>query len=214
MDITVDMWSDPTCPWCYIAYRRLTKVLREFSGDRPVRVVWRPFLLNPAMSADGMERSAWLVRAFGSARFAEITLERMTQQGLAEGIPFAFSAMAHMPSALRAHALVLGVRDSARQSGVIDSIFRSHFVAGRNIGDAAVLADIAEGAGFNRVEALALIDNPTMTRRLLHDARKAREGGIRSVPFLVVNRRLAIGGAQSADVLRRLVTTARDCAQL
>ena len=213
MKVTVDMWSDPTCPWCYIGHQRLTKVLAGLSRRHRPRIVWRTFLLNPAMPTDGMERNAWLARAFGNARLAETTLDRITRHGLAEGIPFAFSAISRTPSALRAQALILGVHDSGRQGGVIDGIFRSHFVAGRDIGDPGVLADIAEGAGVNRAKALAWIDSVPLTRRLLHDARKAREGGIRSVPFFVFNRRLAIGGAQSAEVLRRLVTTASDCGE-
>lgn len=214
MKTTVDMWSDPTCPWCYIGYQRLKKALTGLAGRHRPRIVWRAFLLNPAMPADGMERNAWLARAFGNSRLAETTLDRITQHGLAEGIPFAFSAISRTPSALRAQALILGVHDSGRQMEVIDGIFRSHFVAGRDIGDPGVLADIAENAGFNRVEALAWIDSIPLTRRLLHDARKARDGGIRSVPFFVFNRSLAIGGAQSAEVLRRLVTTAGDCGEL
>ncbi len=208
------MWSDPTCPWCYIAHQRLQNVLVGLSGRHCPRIVWRAFLLNPAMPTDGMERNAWLARAFGNSRLAETTLDRITRHGLAEGIPFAFSAMTRTPSALRAHALILGVHDSGRQRDVIDGIFRSHFVAGRDIGDPGVLADIAEGAGFSRAEALSWIDSIPLSRRLLHDARKAREGGIRSVPFFVFNRRLAIGGAQSAEVLRRLVTAASDCGEL
>ena len=214
MKPTVDMWSDPTCPWCYIGYQRLKKALTGLAGRHCPRIVWRTFLLNPAMPADGMERNAWLARAFGNTRLAETTLDRITRHGLAEGIPFAFSAISRTPSALRAQALILGVHDSGRQKHVIDAIFRSHFVAGRDIGDPGVLADIAESAGFNRVEALAWIDSIPLTRRLLRDARKAREGGIRSVPFFVFNRRLAIGGAQSAEVLRRLATTAGDCREL
>ncbi len=214
MEPTVDVWSDPTCPWCYIGHRRLGKALTGLCGQLRPRIVWRAFLLNPAMPADGMERTAWLARAFGNARLAETTLDRITRHGLAEGIPFAFNAMARTPSAVRAQALILGVQDSGRQGDVIDGVFRSHFVAGRDIGDPGVLADIAEGAGFDRVEALAWIDSDILTRRLLRDARKAREGGIRSVPFFVFDRRLAVGGAQSAEVLHRLAITARHCREL
>ena len=188
-------------------------VLSEFSGDHPARIVWRSFLVNPAMPDDGMERNAWLTRVFGNARVAEVTLERVTQQGLAEGIPFAFSAIARVPSALRAQALILGVERSDRQDDMINSIFKNHFVAGRDIGDRGVLADIAGCCGINRAEALALIDNLTIARRLLHDTQAAMRGGIRSVPFLVFNRCFAVSGAQSTEVLRRLVTTTRECAQ-
>ena len=214
MTLTVDLWSDPTCPWCYIGYRRLKRALAGLVRDQRPRIVWRPFLLNPAMPADGMERTAWLARTFGSSRMAETTLDRVTRHGLAEGIPFAFGAMSRTPSAQRAQALIMGMNESGQPDLVIDGIFRSYFVDGRDIGDRGVLVDIAEGAGLDRIEALSWIDSMSLTRRLFHEARKAREGGIRSVPFFVFNRRLAIGGAQSAEVLRRLVTTAGDCGEL
>ena len=45
-NITIDIYSDTTCPWCYIGLKKLKDAINEFSnGD--FKLIWRPFQLNP-----------------------------------------------------------------------------------------------------------------------------------------------------------------------
>ena len=43
--LTVDVWSDVVCPWCYIGKRRLEAALAAFR--EPVAVTWHAFELDP-----------------------------------------------------------------------------------------------------------------------------------------------------------------------
>src|SRR5690606_33383579 len=45
MGMTIDIWSDVVCPWCYIGKRRLERALEDRADD--VRIVWRSFELDP-----------------------------------------------------------------------------------------------------------------------------------------------------------------------
>jgi len=64
--LTIDVVSDVICPWCYIGKRRLEKALALLCNPADVRVVWRPFQLNPRMPPEGMER-----RAYRTAQLAD-----------------------------------------------------------------------------------------------------------------------------------------------
>ena len=56
---------DTVCPWCYIGKRRLEQALalRPHVG---IDLVWRPFLLNREIPTEGIDRTAYLIRKFGS----------------------------------------------------------------------------------------------------------------------------------------------------
>src|SRR5687768_1148681 len=45
--LTVEIWSDVVCPWCYVGKRRFEKALAAFEHRDDVEVVWRSFELDP-----------------------------------------------------------------------------------------------------------------------------------------------------------------------
>ncbi len=53
--ITLDIISDPICPWCYIGKARLDQAIAE-AGIDPFDISWRIFQLNPTMPPGGMDR--------------------------------------------------------------------------------------------------------------------------------------------------------------
>ncbi|MEM7198544.1 MAG: DsbA family protein, partial [Pseudomonadota bacterium] len=56
--------SDPICPWCYIGKARLERALEQ-RPDHDFEVSWHPYMLNPDMPADGMDRRDYLEQKFG-----------------------------------------------------------------------------------------------------------------------------------------------------
>lgn len=50
--ITVDIWSDIACPWCYIGKRKFEAGLAEFAGRDEVEVTYHSFELAPDTPVD------------------------------------------------------------------------------------------------------------------------------------------------------------------
>ncbi|MGB0498472.1 MAG: DsbA family oxidoreductase, partial [Rubricella sp.] len=92
----LDIFSDPICPWCYIGLARLRAGI-EAAGGNPFEVTWRPFMLNPDMPVEGMDRRAYLAAKFGADRVDEIygVIEETAQ---AEGLDVDFSKPARTPN--------------------------------------------------------------------------------------------------------------------
>ena len=63
--LSIDVYSDVVCPWCYVGKRRLERALAQLPSV-PTRVTWRPFQLNPTMPVEGTDRSSYLEAKFGS----------------------------------------------------------------------------------------------------------------------------------------------------
>jgi predicted DsbA family dithiol-disulfide isomerase len=45
--VTVEVWSDIACPWCFIGKRRFAHALATFPHREHVDVVWRSYQLSP-----------------------------------------------------------------------------------------------------------------------------------------------------------------------
>ena len=52
MPLTVEIWSDVVCPWCYIGKRRFEAALERFEHRDEVTVMWRSFELDPEAARD------------------------------------------------------------------------------------------------------------------------------------------------------------------
>ena len=55
--ITVEIWSDIVCPWCYVGKRRFETALASFDRRDDVEVRWRSFELDPSAPARARVRA-------------------------------------------------------------------------------------------------------------------------------------------------------------
>src|SRR4051794_37055319 len=90
--LTIDVVSDVVCPWCYVGKQRLGQAL-ALRPDVPVVVRWRPFQLDATIPSEGLDRSAYMARKFGSLDKVAPVHECLTEMGRDLGIPFAFDAI-------------------------------------------------------------------------------------------------------------------------
>ena len=79
--ITIDIYSDTVCPWCYIGYKKLQSAINSVSHLK-FDLVWRPFQLNPDMPNEGMERQQYLEVKFGGKQKAKDTYQSIYNVGI------------------------------------------------------------------------------------------------------------------------------------
>jgi len=208
----MDIFSDPVCPWCYIGKRRLQKTLDEMAPAERPQVRWRAFMLNPDMPPDGMERNAYLARKFGSSQRAMELYATIAQAGFEEGILFAFGDIARTPSSMNAHRLIAFAEERGCQTEIVDELFFRYFTQGVDIGDTDALVAIAVASGLEAEEVRAYIDSGADADAVLAEHNLAQRIGINGVPCFILDGRYAVSGAQSPEVLRRMIDTARTTA--
>jgi predicted DsbA family dithiol-disulfide isomerase len=207
--IDIDIVSDAICPWCFIGKRRLERALADAGEDLEVRIGWRPFQLNPDMPREGMDRKAYLAAKFGGDARAKGAYRAVLEAGTGEGIAFDFQAMRRTPNTIDAHRLIdragrLGVQDQ-----VVEGLFRAYFLDGRDIGDVAVLAEVAAAAGLDEAEMRRYLESDEDAERIAAEDAMARKMGINGVPCFIVNRKYAISGAQEPAMFRQLFEALR-----
>jgi predicted DsbA family dithiol-disulfide isomerase len=205
----LDVFSDTICPWCYIGKRRLERAL-EARPQRALKIRWRAFQLNPGMPAEGMDRKAYIDAKFGGAERSRAILDTVRVAGAGEGIAFAFDRIKRTPNTLQSHRLIRFATGKERQDETLETLFRAYFLEGRDIGDRAVLADVAEDAGLDRSEASDYLASDADGEAVLGEDALARRAGINGVPCFIFNGRFALSGAQEPEAFFQLFDLARE----
>lgn len=200
----LDIFSDPVCPWCYIGKTLLDRAL-ETRPDHPFAVDWHPFQLNPDMPAGGMDRADYLRAKFGAEARAVQVYARIEQAAQAAGLAIDFGAIRRMPNTLDAHRTILWAGVEGRQGAMVAALFRAYWREGRDIGDPAVLVDLAGQAGLPAAAFARLLatdaDRDTIRARDAH----ARDRGVTAVPTFVLADRYVLAGAQPAELWLRVI---------
>ncbi len=204
----IEVVFDPVCPWCFIGKRRLEAALRLRPG-LVAEIAWRPFLLNPQMPAEGLDRSLYLVRKFGSEARIKRIYGAIAQAGLSADIDFAFDDIRRTPNSMDAHRLVrFAGRQEDRAEAAVEALFTAYFAEGRNIGERDVLASIGKDLGLDADALVAYLESDADVAFILDENARAHRLGLDGVPAFVFDGRLAISGAHDAAVLARVLDAA------
>lgn len=209
MTMTIEVWSDIVCPWCYVGKRRLETALAAFAHGGHVDVVWRSFELNPSAPAgyegDYVTRLADKYRV-GRAE-AQAMIDRMTGAGAAEGIDMRFDR-ARPGNTFDGHRLLHLARERGLQGALKERFLAATFTEGLAIGDPGVVVALAAEVGIDAADARAVLAGDAYARDVRADEAQAARYGITAVPFFVIDRTYGVAGAQPAAVLLQAIEEA------
>jgi predicted DsbA family dithiol-disulfide isomerase len=207
--LTVEIWSDVVCPWCYVGKRRFEQALASFEHRDEVAVVWRSFELDPnAPPEREVSSSEHLAAKHGmSVEQAEQTNRQMTETAAAEGLEYHLDRT-RGGNSFDAHRLLQAAKDQGRQDEMKERLMRAYFTEGEAIGDAETLVRLALEVGVDPTP----LKGGGYADAVRADEQLAMKIGIQGVPFFVLNRRYGVSGAQPADLMLQALETAWDAA--
>lgn len=196
---TIDFVSDVICPWCFIGLRRLEAALAE-EGASDATIAFHPFQLDPSTPEEGVDLRERLAGKLGAD--PEAMFRRVEAAARESGIPLDFSKVRRSVNTLKAHTLIAGALEKGTQHRLAKALFEAYFLEGKDIGNDAVLVEIGSAHGFERAEAERLLADRDALDLTRAEAAAASRQGIRGVPFTIFAGKLAVSGAQPADVFR------------
>lgn len=205
--ILIDVVSDVVCPWCYLGKRRLEAALK-LRPDIEAEVHWRPYFLNPQVPREGMARTDYLSRKFGSDERFRPAHERLSKLGKEEGIDFHFEKIKRQPNTLDVHRLIGWAEEAGKAPAVVENLFAAFFTNGEDLTDNEVLVKAAAAAGMDADEVRRDLASDRDLRFTQKAATSAADGGISGVPFFIFNSRFAVAGAQTPDMLTQAMDQA------
>lgn len=205
--LTIDVVSDVVCPWCYVGKRRLEATLAA-RKDIAAEIRWRPFFLDPTVPRAGKPRIDYITGKFGGADKITPAHERLTGLGQSVGIDFHFAKIDVQPNTLDAHRLIGWASAEGKADALVENLFADFFVNGVNLADRASLAEAAARAGMNGSKAAADLASDKDEELVAKQAQAASASGIGGVPFFVFGNKVAVAGAQEAEVLSSAIDQA------
>jgi predicted DsbA family dithiol-disulfide isomerase len=200
--VNVEIWSDIVCPWCYIGKRRFETAVSTFPHGDDVEITWRSFELDPdaPRRRDG-DLVGHLARKYGIApEQARAKQGQLTELAAHEGLDFRFD-LAQPGNTLDAHRLLHLAADHDLQAGLKERLLAAYLTDGAPIGEPGTLARVGQDAGLDPADVRRVLDSDTYLAEVRADERRAAELGITGVPFFVFDRKYAVSGAQSPEVL-------------
>jgi predicted DsbA family dithiol-disulfide isomerase len=194
--LSVEIWSDLVCPWCYIGKRRFEAAVRQFDGE--VEVTWRSFELDPQAPATREHNATeHLAAKYGmSHEQAEASHAQMTALAAQEGLEYHFER-ARGGNSFDAHRLTHLAAEQGLQGEAMERLMHGYFTDGLPIGDREALKAVAAELGLDG----DILDGDDYAEAVREDEHLAQRIGIQGVPFFVLDRRYGVSGAQPAELL-------------
>ena len=202
--IQLDIFSDPICPWCYIGKAYLDRAL-EANPNHPFTVRWLPFMLNPAMPAEGVDRREYLEGKFGGKQGAVDAYMPVVEHAQKAGLKINLEGIQRTPNTVDAHRLIGWAGVEGCQTAVVSNLFKAYFVENRDIGDREVLADIADGCSMDASVVQRLLNSDSDKREIVERDAAARGMGINSAPTFIVAQQHAVPGAQPPELWAKVI---------
>lgn len=219
--VTIDIFSDVVCPWCYIGKRRFEAGLAAATADGDLGVdfdiTFKPYQLDPT-AAPGVAGPVIdsYAKKFGGLEKAQEILQHVTTTAAGDGLEF------HMDKALRANTLLAHrliwwadqPDNDLSQDAMKERLLHAYFIDGAHIGSVDVLVACALDVGAEADVAREFLESGRGTAEVQAELDHARDNGITAVPTYVFNDEWAVPGAQDADtfakVLRKMASNALD----
>jgi predicted DsbA family dithiol-disulfide isomerase len=200
----VEIWSDIACPWCYVGKRRFEAALAEFEGRDDVRVTWRSFELDPEAPAE-RERSGaeHLAEKYGmTVEEAQARQQQMRDMAAGDGLDMR-QDLNRGGNTFDGHRVLQLAAEHGLQEEMKERLMRAYHTEGELISDHATLVRLADEVGVPG--AAEMLASDRFAAEVRDDERTAHAIGIHAVPTFVVDRRIAVAGAQPPEVLLELL---------
>ena len=214
--LRLDVWADVVCPWCYVGGARLAAAIDAAGLAGAVELVPRAFELDPTTPTTPQPVLEHLTRKLGGLLAGSSAMagqvrgmeEHVRDLATAEGLPYEVDRVT--ANTREAHRVTALATSHGLGMAYFDALQRAYFAGGSAdpFGRAALLA-VADEVGLPAAEVERVLDGDDFADTVARDQAEAAAIGIRGVPFVVVDGRYGLSGAQEPEAYRELLATAR-----
>ncbi|PRH00444.1 DsbA family oxidoreductase [Burkholderia multivorans] len=204
--LTVEIWSDLICPWCWIGKRRFDEALAAFAHADRVDVALRAYRLMPGQPVEPVEAMLAAKYRMSTAQVDQM-LRQVTDAAASVGLRYDLPGTL-VGDTLDAHRLVKLAEATGRAHALTERLYRAYFCEHGSLFDHTALADFAVEAGLERAAVEAALRGDAYRDEVEADGARAAQIGGRGVPLFVFGGHYAVSGAQPADVFAQALEQA------
>ena len=204
--ITVDVWTDVVCPWCYIGESRLHDAIEAEGLGGQVHLRAHSFELDPTSPTDSVKDNiAHLVEAKGLEE-AKVREMEAQIQSMAHEMGREYVTGRPMANTRGVHRVMQAIGEAHGSDAATDyfmDLQRGYFTGTTNPFDAGTVIARAVEAGLDEQVARDAHAGRTHDDEVEEDVREAAAMGARGVPFFLFNDKYTAPGALPLDAFRQ-----------
>ncbi|WP_293696116.1 DsbA family oxidoreductase [uncultured Agrococcus sp.] len=205
--ITIDLWTDVVCPWCYVGEGRLEEAIRAEELEDRVRIRVHSFELDPnapAYSAADAHTNIEHLRAKFSKGEEDVRAMEQHIAGLASEIGREYAVERPVANTRAIHRVAQSLRERGATEDFFFALQRDYFTGAVNPFEEDAILAAAERAGLDRASAAEILrDADRHDDDVDSDVMRAQAMGASGVPFTVFNNKYAAPGALPVDTYRQ-----------
>ena len=200
----IELWSDFSCPFCYVGKKRLEMALATFAHASDVTIEYRSYQLDPNGNANNTLN--------GYEHFAKkhnMTMEQakervamFNQNAATVGLKYNYEIL-KPTNTFDAHRLAKWANPQGLEAKLTERLMHAYFSEGLNIGHVHTLVQLASEVGLDPVGAKTLLEGDDFGDLVRSEINDAKEIGVEGVPFFVINRQYGISGAQPLEYFQK-----------
>ncbi len=207
-NVSIDIFSDVVCPWCYIGKRNLEKALKIITSNRDdlnISVNWRAFQLNPALPMGGVSRQEYTASKFGGRENAKAIYDRVRLAAEQVGLTLHFDEIIVQPNSTKMHELIYASKETALTDDLIEALFKAFFIDGEDLSKKENIGKIARDIGMSDEVIRAAVESDNYAGQVSEDLEESQRLGISGVPFYVINAEIGLSGAQPPEIIAKTI---------
>ena len=205
--MTIDVWSDVVCPWCFIGKRRLEKALSNFVHKDKVTVRHRAFQLDPSINqtlpTSLMLAEKYKVDAEQVKAMQENVCSIADGEGLCYNLENTLSG-----NTFDAHRLLLWSASLDKQDELLEAMYSSYFEKERPLFSHSDLVLVATGVGIDADKVEEILTSDKFSDEVIADRNLAAQLGATGVPFFVFDMKFGLSGAQPLEAFNKTLENA------
>jgi 2-hydroxychromene-2-carboxylate isomerase len=194
----IEFYFDFSSPYSYLASEEI-EALAERHGRQ---LQWRPTLLGAVFKQSG---GTPLTEGYGPK--ARYSVRDFSRSAAFIGVPYRHPTVFPVGAVAAARSVLWLQRDEPQQvPAFIHAVFRAFFVSDQNIGESAVVLDIARGLGLDPQRLAAGIQEESIKNALRERVEQSIARGVFGAPTLFIDGEMFWGHDRLPQVERWITT--------
>ena len=194
--LTIQVWSEIECPWCWVGKRRFENALARVPFRQHVEVIYRAFRLMPGAPVQPVEQV--FASKYGRTVDTATAFAKMEEIAAADGLTYHLAG-ALAGDTLDAHRVVAYAKTQGLQDQTLETLYEAHFTDRVSIFDRRALVLLASKAGLDSMSVESMLASDEFVREVQDDERAARVLGVRGVPYFLMGDQLSLSGGQPVE---------------
>lgn len=197
----IEVFSDFTCPFCYIGKKQLEQAIEEAGYAGQVEIEYKMYQLAPDASTEHAQPfyEAMVEKQHQSLKKVKEMTAEIAERAKEFGLIYNFDKI-RMANTKKAHRLAKWVRQFGKEEAYTELLMAGYFTHGANLNNEETLLSFISQLDLDKEEAKAVLRSDAFTEVLEIDQYHAQQIGVQSVPFFVFENKYGIIGAEPNEV--------------